>query len=129
MLNVKASRHLQPGEGLRILLCDFENIADGSFAALLRSTAYLDPWHGVAGDLAAERGVEARPPHHHRLRHLHLGLAREVLRKYYLLLRNNMSVNDVRFRENKSKRMDGRCQQVDLAAVPVLYCTVLYCNA
>ena len=46
------------------------------------STTYLDPWHGVAGDLTPERGVEAGPPHHHRLRHLHLGLAREVLRKY-----------------------------------------------
>ena len=39
----------------------------------------LDPGHGVARDLAAQRGVAPRPPHHGGLQHLDLGLAGEVL--------------------------------------------------
>ena len=39
----------------------------------------LDPRHGVASDLAAQRGVGAGPPHHGGLQHLDLGLAGEVL--------------------------------------------------
>ena len=39
----------------------------------------LDPGHGVPGDLAAQRGVSAGPPHHSWIQHLHLRLAGEVL--------------------------------------------------
>ena len=39
----------------------------------------LDPGHGIPGDLAAQRGVAPRPPHHGGLQHLDLGLAGEVL--------------------------------------------------
>ena len=39
----------------------------------------LDSGHGVTGDLAAQRGVGAGPPHHGGLHHLDLGLAGEVL--------------------------------------------------
>ena len=39
----------------------------------------LDPGHGVARDLTAQRGVAPRPPHHGGLQHLDLGLAGEVL--------------------------------------------------
>ena len=39
----------------------------------------LYPGHGVARDLAAQRGVAPRPPHHGGLQHLDLGLAGEVL--------------------------------------------------